>query len=53
MPESRRYQCLNCGHRFTAEVLTREEVDELEREFRRAGPVRCPECKRTDLRPGW
>lgn len=46
----KRYRCLNCGHRFEADVL---EEGEAEAKKIRTQPVRCPECKRTDLRDGW
>jgi len=55
MSELKRYRCLNCGHRFEVEVLTREERLEADREGTPLGPIRCPrpECRRTDVRLGW
>lgn len=53
MSSSVQFQCLNCGHRFEAEILTEDEVRELERRQRRAGVVQCPVCNRTDIRRGW
>lgn len=34
MTELKRFQCLNCGHRFEVEVLTPEEKREAKREDR-------------------
>jgi DNA-directed RNA polymerase subunit RPC12/RpoP len=53
MSEVRRYRCNNCGHRFEVEVLTREERLEAERQMRPLSGISCPECRRTDVRPGW
>lgn len=47
---TKRFRCLNWGKRFEAEVL---EKGEAERERVSTGPVRCPECRRSDLREGW
>ena len=47
---AKRYQCLNCGHRFEAEVF---EKGEAEAKRARTQPVHCPKCNRTDLRGGW
>ena len=42
----KRFRCLNCGHRFEAEVFEKGEAD-----GRRlpSGPVHCPSCNRTDV----
>ena len=53
MPEIIRYRCLNCGHRFEEETLTREEDRELRRDGKRTYPIHCPRCNRTDCRRGW
>lgn len=53
MTELKRFQCLNCGHRFEVEVLTSAERQEAKREDRRVSAVACPECRRTDIRVGW
>ena len=47
---TKKYQCLNCGHRFKAEVF---EDGEAARKKVPTQSVRCPDCKRTDLREGW
>lgn len=47
------YRCNNCGRRFDVEILTKEEVKKADDEMRPTKPVACPECRRTDLRPGW
>lgn len=43
---TKRYRCLNCGHRFAAEVFEKGEA-----EARRlpSGPIHCPGCNRTDV----
>ena len=46
----KRYQCLNCGHRFESEVF---EKGEAEAKNIPTQPVRCPKCNRTDWREGW
>ena len=48
-----RFRCLNCGARFQAVVLDEDEKREARRQNRPTGPVRCPECNRTDIRDGW
>ncbi|SCX03895.1 hypothetical protein DSM25558_0579 [Agrobacterium sp. DSM 25558] len=53
MTELRRFQCLNCGHRFEIEVLTSDERQEAMRKNERVSPVACPQCRRTDIRSGW
>ena len=53
MPGTKRYRCLNCGHRFEAEVLTAAEDEEYERENRPRSQLRCPACRRSDWREGW
>lgn len=39
MPEKKRFQCLNCGHRFEADVLTQEEKEERRRRDRGGWPT--------------
>ena len=34
MPEVKRFQCLNCGHRFETDVLTTEEKQDARRKDR-------------------
>lgn len=53
MPESVRFRCNNCGHRFEAQALTRYEREEARRQNERTSAVHCPKCHRTDLRRGW
>ena len=53
MPELARFRCLNCGERFSTEVLNERELEDLHREGRRGGAIRCPSCNRTDVRDGW
>jgi rubredoxin len=53
MTELKRFQCLNCGHRFEVQVLTPNERQEAKREDRPVSAVACPECRRTDIRGGW
>ena len=53
MPERARFRCINCGHRFEAEVLTDAEKREARREDRPTSAVQCPQCRRVDIRPGW
>lgn len=53
MPEKKRFQCLNCGHRFEADVLTREEKEKRRRCDRYFAPLDCPNCGRTDIRSEW
>lgn len=53
MGEQRRYRCLNCGHRFEVLVLTNDEREEAQRERRPLSAITCPECHRSDYRPGW
>ncbi|MGZ2428363.1 DNA-directed RNA polymerase subunit RPC12/RpoP [Rhizobium redzepovicii] len=53
MSEVKRFQCLNCGHRFEIGVLTREEKEEAKRKDEPVYPVACPRCSRTDVRSGW
>jgi len=40
------FRCLNCGHRFKAEVF---EKGEAEAKQLPAGPIHCPRCNRTDV----
>jgi len=53
MSERRRFRCLNCGHRFEADVLTADEKREARRRGRPTQPIACPECNHTDIRGGW
>lgn len=53
MPESVRFRCNNCGHRFETDVLDKEELREARRKNRSTGSVYCPKCHRTDFRRGW
>lgn len=53
MTERRRFRCNNCGERFEAEVLTREESRRAHDERRRTGSLHCPRCNRTDVRDGY
>ena len=47
------YRCINCGHRFTVEVLTPEERRDADRERRPVYAIACPECHRQNVRKGW
>jgi DNA-directed RNA polymerase subunit RPC12/RpoP len=53
MTYRKRYRCRNCGTEFEAELLTEEEVRELNRQGKRGGKVHCsnPKCNRTDVDP--
>ncbi|EJC85306.1 hypothetical protein Rleg4DRAFT_7707 [Rhizobium leguminosarum bv. trifolii WSM2297] len=53
MPEVKRFQCLNCGHRFEIDVLAPDEKKEAKRKDESVYPVACPKCRRTDVRDGW
>lgn len=53
MTEVKRFQCLNCGHRFEIDVLTPDEKKEARRKDEPVYPVACPQCQRTDVRGGW
>ena len=53
MTELRRFRCLSCGRRFEAEVLTDAEKNDAERDARPLSRVRCPDCNREEVRPGW
>jgi DNA-directed RNA polymerase subunit RPC12/RpoP len=53
MPIRTRYRCLTCGERFEADVLTKEEARERDRDNRPRYPIACPKCRRADVRPGW
>lgn len=49
----KRFRCLNCGHRFECDVLTKEEISQRQNNNLRSYPIHCPECGRTDIRDGW
>ncbi|RUV91933.1 zinc ribbon domain-containing protein [Mesorhizobium sp. M1A.F.Ca.IN.022.07.1.1] len=53
MSETRRFQCLNCGHQFEAEVLTDREKEDARRQRQPVSSLACPKCNRTDVRRGW
>jgi rubredoxin len=53
MSELTQYRCQNCGHRFEVEVLSPDERLQAEREGRPLSGIYCPECRRSDVRPGW
>ncbi len=53
MTESVRFRCNNCGHRFETEVLDKRERQEVRHREQPTSPMRCPECRRTDIRRGW
>jgi DNA-directed RNA polymerase subunit RPC12/RpoP len=53
MSETKRYRCNNCGHRFEVQVLSADERRQAEREHRSLSGIHCPECRRSDVRPGW
>ena len=53
MPRKTPYRCNNCGKRFEAETLSKQEVDEAYKRGLLTSSIRCPECNRTDLRRGW
>ncbi len=53
MTKTDSFRCLNCGHRFKAEVLEKEELIEARQENRPTGTVHCPKCNRTDIRRSW
>ena len=53
MPESVRFRCNNCGHRFEVEVLSQAEQQEAHKANRPTQTVQCPKCNRTDVRRGW
>lgn len=53
MSDMKRYRCQNCGHKFEVEVLTPDERRQAEREGQPLSGIHCPECHRTDVRPGW
>lgn len=53
MPDTKKYRCLNCGHRFEVDVLTRDERRELEEKNEPIYAISCPECSHTNYREGW
>jgi hypothetical protein len=53
MPDTIRFRCNNCGHRFETEILTDEEMRRAAREQRPTYAVSCPDCRRTEIRRGW
>ncbi|TBE55676.1 zinc ribbon domain-containing protein [Rhizobium leguminosarum] len=53
MTEVKRFQCLNCGHRFEVDVLTPDEKKEAKRNDEAVYPIACPQCRKTDVRGGW
>ena len=44
---TKRFQCLNCGFEFKAEIFEEGEADAKRLP---SGPVHCPRCNRTDVR---
>jgi DNA-directed RNA polymerase subunit RPC12/RpoP len=42
----RQFICKNCGHKFYAEILEKGEAEE---KGLRGAPVRCPQCKSTNV----
>jgi hypothetical protein len=46
--KKRRFRCRRCGCKFEAEVF---EPGEAESKRVPLGPVRCPDCKSTDVEP--
>ncbi|RLQ88043.1 zinc ribbon domain-containing protein [Notoacmeibacter ruber] len=50
MPQTVRYHCLNCGHNFSCEILTHDELRDARSQLKSLSPVHCPQCNRTDLR---
>jgi len=53
MPERIYFRCNNCGHRFEAEALTKEEEQKAKEERQPTSAIHCPNCNRTDIRRGW
>ncbi len=53
MTEFVRFRCNNCGHRFEKEVLDEDEQREARRDNRPTSALRCPKCRRADVRRGW
>ncbi|EAB6717938.1 zinc ribbon domain-containing protein [Salmonella enterica subsp. enterica serovar Newport] len=53
MTETVRFRCNNCGERFEKDILTKSEEREYDQEKRPYSPVRCPKCRRGDVRRGW
>lgn len=53
MTEMIRFRCLNCGHRFEAEVLDEDEKREARRRYQPLGRVSCPKCEIGETRRGW
>jgi DNA-directed RNA polymerase subunit RPC12/RpoP len=53
MSEAVRFRCINCGERFTSDVLDEQEKMEARRRGRPTSAIRCPQCGRDDLRRGW
>ncbi|PZA12145.1 zinc ribbon domain-containing protein [Rhodopseudomonas palustris] len=49
MPKLVQYRCRNCGHRFSYEALSPEEVREAQRRGDDLSRIHCPRCNRTDL----
>lgn len=41
-----RFKCIRCGNRFQIDVF---EPGEAEKKRLPSGPVRCPECKSTNV----
>lgn len=48
-----KYRCKNCGERFEKELLDEREIEQARRERQPLDAIRCPKCKRTDVREGW
>ena len=53
MSENTPFRCLNCGNRFTVDLLTEREKEQARRERRPLSDVRCPTCNRLEVRRGW
>lgn len=53
MSELKYFTCLNCGHKFKIEVLTKDEDEALRKKGAPTSPISCEKCHRRDLRPGW
>lgn len=52
MAERRWYKCNNCKFAFETEVLSPEEARRMRERGQPTSAVHCPQCNRTDLRPG-
>ncbi|MBI5260338.1 MAG: zinc-ribbon domain containing protein [Bradyrhizobium sp.] len=50
MSKNLTYQCLNCGEKFIASILSEQEQREYREQKLPYKPVRCPKCGRSDLR---